>query len=101
MIRHIVMYKYKTEAEGRTKDENLAIARKLADDMAREIPELKYFQCGIGSKQQVDSNYDVTLICDIENFDALAAYKLNPAHKAFGSHCHAVSEARAAIDFEI
>lgn len=101
MLRHIVMYKFKAEAEGRTKAENLAIAAKLGEEMGRSIPQLRYFQCGIGSDNQVESNYDVTLICDLDDFDALAEYKKNPAHKAFGTHCHAVCELRAAIDFDI
>lgn len=101
MLRHIVMYKFKAEAEGRTKAENLVIAAKLGEEMGRSIPQLRYFQCGIGSDNQVESNYDVTLICDLDDFDALAEYKKNPAHKAFGTHCHAVCESRAAIDFEL
>ncbi len=101
MIRHIVMYRFQETAEGRTKEENLAIADALAAKFKENIPELKAFSCGIGSKAQAMGNYDIVLICDIDSFDALASYKENPTHKAFGAHCHAVSDARAAIDFEI
>ena len=95
------MYKFKAEAQGRSREENLKIANELAEKMNGGIPQLRAFQWGIGSAQQADSNYDITLICDLDDFDALAEYKLNPVHKAFGDHCHAVSEARAAIDFEL
>lgn len=101
MIRHIVMYRFQAEAEGRTKEENLKVAADLASKFLRNIPELKAFSCVIGSKAQAMGNYDIALICDIDSFDALASYKENPTHKAFGTHCHAVSDARAAIDFEI
>ena len=101
MIRHIVTYKFLPEAEGRTKTENLEIAKGLAAKMGESIPVLKAFLCGTGCDGQKADNYDIILICDLENLDALAEYKMHPAHKAFGSLCHAVSSGRAAIDFEI
>ena len=101
MLRHIVTYKFLPEAQGHTKLENLSIAKALADEMGKNIPELISFCCGVGSPEQKADNYDIILICDLKDFDALTAYKQNPAHKAFGTHCHAVSSDRAAIDFEI
>ena len=101
MLKHIVTYKFLPEAQGRAKKENIIIAKKLADEMAKSIPELISFCCGIGSPEQKSDQYDILLICGLQDFDALAAYKQSPAHKAFGAHCHAVSSDRAAIDFEV
>lgn len=101
MLRHIVMYRFREAAEGRTKEENLKLAGALAEKFTGNIPELKAFSCGVGSEAQAMGNYDIVLICDLDSFDALASYKENPTHQAFGSHCHAVSDARAAIDFEM
>ena len=95
------MYKFLPEADGRSREENLRIAGQLASAMADGIPQLRAFQCGIVAEGSAETNYDVTLICDLDNLEALAEYKKNPAHKAFGAHCHAVCESRAAIDFEI
>ena len=53
------------------------------------------------SRQADGGNYDITLVCDLDSFEALAEYKQNPAHKVFGALCHAVSSDRAAIDFEL
>lgn len=99
MLRHIVMYKFLPEAQGRTKEENLQIAAELAAAMEREIEVLKAFQCGIGSREAKETNYDVVLVCDMEDFDSLKEYKAAQAHKNFGTHCHAVSSDRAAIDY--
>ena len=101
MLRHIVMYRFLPQAEGRTKEENLAIAAKLGEAVGKEIPQLRGFTCAIGAKGAAETNYDVALICDLDDFEALAAYKQHPAHKAFGAHCHAVCESRSAIDFEL
>jgi len=101
MIKHIVMYKFLPEAEGRTREENLALAFELSKAMEREIPQLRGFKCGINSPLAKKENYDITLVCDLDDFDALTAYKQNPAHKAFGTLCHAVCSDRASIDFEI
>ena len=99
MLRHIVMYKFLPEAQGRTKEENLRIAAELAAAMEREIAVLEAFQCGIGSREAKETNYDVVLVCDMEDFDTLSEYKAAQAHKSFGAHCHAVSSDRAAIDY--
>lgn len=101
MLRHIVMYRFLPEANGRTCAENLAEAVALAERMRAEIPELRAFTCGVNSAQANETNYSITLVCDLDDFEALAAYKQNPAHKAFGALCHAVSSDRAAIDFEL
>lgn len=94
------MYKFLPEAGGRTRKENLAIARELAENM-RGIPELRGFRYGIVAEGSAETNYDVVLICDLDDLAALPEYKKAPAHKAFGAHCHAVCESRASIDFEI
>lgn len=101
MLRHIVMYRFLPEAGGRTREENLAEAVALAQRMEKEIPQLRAFQYGVNSRQADGGNYDITLVCDLDSFEALAEYKQNPAHKAFGTLCHAVSSDRAAIDFEL
>ena len=101
MLRHIVTYKFLPEALGRTKEENLAKAAQLASEIEKNISCLKGFTCGIGSREQKESNYDIVLICDFDDFAGLAEYKEHPAHKAFGELCHAVSSGRAAIDFEL
>ena len=101
MLRHIVMYRFLPEAGGRTREENLAEAVALAQRMEKEIPQLRAFQYGVNSRQADGGNYDITLVCDLDSVEALAEYKQNPAHKAFGALCHAVSSDRAAIDFEL
>ena len=52
MLRHIVTYKFLPEAEGRTKAENLELAKELASKMRESIPVLKAFQCGTGCEGQ-------------------------------------------------
>ena len=100
MLRHIVMYKLLPEAGGRTKAENLAIAAELGKAVAA-ISELRGFQCGVVQEGTAETNYDIALVCDLDDTAALAEYKKHPAHKAFGAHCHAVCESRAAIDYII
>ena len=100
MLRHIIMYKFLPEAGGQTKAENLRHAQDLAKAMILEIPQLRSCEIGIGSNRQKDTNYDIVLVCDMDDFNALAEYKAAPAHKAYGDFCHSVAEFRAAIDYE-
>ncbi len=101
MLRHIIMYKFLPEANGHTKKENLLHARRLAETMIQEIPQIRHCEIGIGSAEQKDTNYDIVLICDMNDFEALSEYKASSAHRAYGDFCHSVAESRAAIDFEL
>lgn len=38
MIRHIVMFQFKEEAEGRTKVENLQIAKSMLESLVGVVP---------------------------------------------------------------
>ena len=41
MIRHIVMFQFKDEAEGRTKIENVLIAKEMLENLQGVVPTLK------------------------------------------------------------
>ena len=101
MIRHIVMFSLLDEAEGRTKEENLAEAAKRAETLRTKIPSLKNYSVVTNSPEADTTNYDIALICDFDYMNGLNEYQNHPDHKEFGKFICAVRKSRACIDFEM
>ncbi|MBQ2697335.1 MAG: Dabb family protein [Clostridia bacterium] len=100
MIRHIVMFRFAEEADGRSKQENLEFARNKLLALPEVIPEIKSFEVHLNCNLN-GTNCDICAIGDYENLDDLEAYRVHPAHKAVGIFMRAVAEQRAAFDFEV
>lgn len=100
MIKHIVLFKLMETAEGRTKDENIAIARRMAETFTKEIPGLRSAQMVLPVHGAPLDNEDMALICRFDDLQGLYEYKAHPAHVAFGDFMRRVRESRTSIDYE-
>jgi len=98
MIKHIVMWKLKPEAEGRTAKENALWMKEHLEALLGVVPELKSCNVGINIKE---GNYDACLESTFESMEALAAYKVHPEHVKISSYCKSVRESRVACDYVI
>lgn len=101
MIRHVVMFKFKEEAEGRSKAENLAITKAMLEALPAKIDLIRASTVSINSPDADQSNYDLCLVADFDSFEDLAAYIVHPDHKAVGAFMRPVRLDRACVDFEI
>ena len=101
MIRHIVMFKFKEEAEGRTKAENIAITKAMLEALPAKIDLIRASSVTVNSPDADESNYDLCLISDFDSFEDLATYIVHPDHKAVGAFIRPVRLERACVDFEI
>lgn len=101
MIRHIVMFKFKEEAEGRSKKENIYIAKKMFMELKNEITYIFKDEVKINSEEADSSNYDLIYIADFNNIEELNKYSVHPEHLKLVSFIKNVREERACIDFEI
>lgn len=100
MIKHIVMFKLKEEANGKTAQENLEGALELLKNFEQEIPSLVHFEARTNSAEAPESNYELALVCDFNNIEGLNEYQVHPVHKNFGAYITPVREIRACIDYE-
>ena len=100
MIRHIVLFRFRETAEGRTKAENLAIGRRRLEALPALIPEIRalnvYENCNFNG-----TNFDLALISDYDTLEDLETYRVHPDHVAVGTLMKAVTEASAKLDFEV
>lgn len=100
MVKHIVMFKFLPEAEGRTKQENASIAAQMLIDLQGKVPTLLNSEVRLNSASADASNYDLILISEFKDFEALNEYIVHPLHKAVGEFMKGVRESRSCVDYE-
>ncbi len=103
MIRHIVLFKFKETANGKTKEENLREARERMLAMQGQIPEILEMTVSLAASGSVPANYDYILDSRFRSLEELEAYQKHPLHVAFGNFIRELREpdGRACIDYEI
>lgn len=100
MVKHIVMFKFMEQAEGRTKLENANIAKDMLVALQGVVPTLKSSKVTLNDSKADNTNYDLVLEADFEDFDALNEYIVHPEHKKVGVFMRGVRESRACVDYE-
>lgn len=103
MIRHIVMFKFKEFAEGHSKAENLAEAKRRMLALKDEIPEIAGMEVFLGAPGSADTNYDYILVSTFRSMEEMVRYQKHPSHVAFGEFVKSLREpqGRVSIDYEL
>lgn len=100
MIKHIVMWKLKNEANGQTKQENALKIKQKLEALVGVIEEIKALEVGVNCNTADEAAYDACLISEFETMDALARYQVHPEHKKVSAFVKEVRLARTCVDFE-
>jgi heme-degrading monooxygenase HmoA len=100
MIKHIVMWKLKDEAEGNDRLANAREMKRRLDECAHIVPGILAFEVTL-AQPGLEATYDVVLYSEFENREALEAYATHPTHKALVPFIGAVREARQCMDYEV
>ncbi|WP_413191759.1 Dabb family protein [Pararobbsia alpina] len=100
MIRHIVMWKLKEEAEGGTRAQNAQKMRALLENCSNVAPGTHEFQVGIAAPGE-ESTYDVVLVSTFKDAAALNAYQIHPEHEKAKAFIGKVRETRQCVDYVI
>jgi hypothetical protein len=100
MIKHIVMWKLKDSAEGRSKAENARIIKTLLEALPEKIEQIKTIEVGININPS-DMAYDAVLVSEFASLDDLNTYQNHPEHKKVQGFVKAVREARVVADYEL
>ena len=98
MIKHVVMWKLKSESENSTKEEN---ARQIRDKLCAlygVIPEIIEIEVGINEN---GGNFDVILVSKFKSFEDLKAYDSHPEHQKVREFVRSVVESREAVDYTV
>ncbi|QOY92454.1 Dabb family protein [Massilia sp. UMI-21] len=100
MIKHIVMWKLKEEAEGADKSTNAREMKRRLDACARIVPGQLCFEVML-AQPGLEATYDVVLYAEFADRAALQAYIDHPTHQAVVPFIGAVREGRQCMDYEI
>jgi len=100
MIRHIVMWKLKEQAEGATRAENAVKLKEKLEGCRSIVPGILHLEAGI-AKPGLESSYDVVLVSDFADKAALDAYQIHPTHEALKAFVGKVRESRECVDYEV
>ena len=92
MIRHIVMWKFRTGTEA----EQARFLEGLRS-LQGVIPQLLKSEVAVNVGR---GNYDAVLVREFESLEALETYKNDPRHKAVSALCKSIREDRVAVDYE-
>jgi len=100
VIRHIVMWKLKADAEGCDRATNAAKMKALLDSCTDLVPGMQRFEVAL-ARPGFESTCDVVLYSEFTDAAALAAYQTHPHHVAMKPFIGAVREERQCMDYEI
>ena len=101
MIRHIVLFDFAKEAEGRTAIENAVIAKDMFLNLPEKIDVLRRIEVGINDADADETNSTLCLVCDFDSMEDLQIYQNHPEHLKVGSFIGKVKTQRSCVDYEI
>lgn len=100
MIKHIVFWKLKEEAEGRDKAANARVMKQALEALQGKIPGLLKIEVGFDFVK-ADTSCDVALYSELESAAVLDSYQSHPAHQAVIPLIRALTSERHAVDYEV
>jgi len=98
MLKHIVMWKLKDFAEGKSKNENAKEIKSMLENLKGRINEIEFIEVGININDSVQS-FDVVLYSEFKDEDDLEKYQKHPEHVKVGEFISKVREDRVVADY--
>ncbi len=100
MIKHIVMWKLKETAEGKTKEENAKIIKEGLEGLKEKIDFLQAVEVGINFNGS-EMAYDVALYTEFDSKEDLDRYQNHEEHLKVAAYVRKVNAARVVVDYEV
>ncbi len=99
MFTHIVLWKLKETADGRSRDANARLMKERLEELANMMDGLRCLELNFDVTRSATSA-DVALYSEFESQAAYQAYADHPAHKAVAAFVRDVTEERRVVDYE-
>jgi quinol monooxygenase YgiN len=100
MIKHIVMWTLKDQAEGAGAEENGKKIKQMLEALNGKIPGLLHLEVGLDIFQASPS-WQVVLYSELESREALQGYQQHPEHQRCVEFVKKVVVDRGVVDYEI
>jgi hypothetical protein len=95
MLKHMVIWKYRSDVEQEVREEHIAMLRGLRSF----IPELESLEVGF-DVLKLSRSYDTGLVARFRDRAGLDAYTIHPEHIKVAAFGRSISEHVASVDFE-
>ncbi len=99
MIRHVVMWKFKENAEGKSRYENMEIVRDSLYSLTSLISVIRRMEIGIDISK-TDASMDMLLLTEFDSIEDLKSYATDPEHLRVGEYIKKVVDTRVVHDSE-
>jgi len=100
MLKHIVLFKLKDHAEGRSKMENADTIKNDLEALIGKILQLRRMEVGINCVPG-EAAYDVAIYSEFVNEADLNIYAKHPEHVRVAEFVGKVRESRAVVDYVV
>ncbi len=97
MLKHIVMWKFKDEAEGKTRAENCAHIKGMLEALPAVMPFIRSLEVGMNAYPGPMSS-DMALIIEFDSKEDLDLYAGHPDHVKISQYVSKVREGRTVVD---
>lgn len=98
MIKHIVMWKLKETAEGRSRTENMQMMKDMLESLKDSIPEIVKLEVGFNIEGSPMS-FDLALYSEFKDEKGLEIYQNHPEHLKAKKFVGSVTEKRHVVDY--
>ncbi len=99
MVKHIVMWTLKSEADGSSKNENLRTMIGMLQNLKLTIPCIRSLEVGVNFNRDPGAA-DIVLVTEFRDTRDLDAYQNHPDHKRVADFIGRVRETRVVADYE-
>ncbi len=99
MIKHIVMWKFKSFAEGAAKRDNLMKVKAMLEALPDKIDYIREMKVEVNVNPK-EGMYDAVLISAFDSLEDVNNYRVHPEHKKISAFVALVREGRASVDYE-
>lgn len=101
MYKHVVLWKLKEQAEGKTKAELAVEVKRRLDELPNGIPEILSYEIGINIGQYGASFFDVSLLSVFENKETFWNYTKYPEHDAVVAYIQSIMISEEIVDYNV
>ena len=99
MLKHIVMWRFKEEAQGKSKAANIEIFKSMLENLMGVVGEIVSLKLAKNVIQSETAS-DLVLVSEFKSIDALHAYEQHPEHQKVLVFGKQVIAERRAVDYE-
>ena len=99
MIKHLVLWKLKEKAEGKTREENALELKTALENLRGKVAEIQALEVGLNFNPS-DTSSDLSLYSEFKTREDLEKYQKHPEHLKVVELVKKVTQERRVSDYE-